>query len=364
LSDPVPFVDLARSHAPIEADLRRAFDRCLRRGDFVLGEELDLFEAAFADYLGVEHCVGVASGTSALTIILAGLGIGPGQEVIVPAHTFVASALPVLHVGAVPVFCDVDPDRGLIDLASAEALITDRTSAVVPVHLYGQACDMAAVIEFGDRHGLAVVEDAAQAHGASWAGAKVGSSGTASAFSFYPSKNLGALGDGGAICTGDPALADRARALRNLGQLVKGVHDSAGFNERLDTLQAAALRLKLAHLDDWNEQRRAAAARYSAQLPAGTAPGAPPADAYDVFHVFAIRVGNRDAVGRSLAERGIGTGVHYPTTADRQPPFADPARVSLETAERWARDELSLPMFPGIREQEIDRVCGALAELL
>ena len=306
----------------------------------------------------------MASGTSALTIILSGLGIGPGDEVIIPAHTFVASALPVLHVGATPVFCDVDDERGLIDLASAEAVVSDRTVAVIPVHLYGQACDLPAVLEFAARHGLAVVEDAAQAHGARWSNTKSGSSGTASAFSFYPSKNLGAIGDGGAICTGDAGLAERARALRNLGQLVKGEHMVAGFNERLDTLQAATLRIKLVHLDAWNEQRRAAAALYAARLPAGTAPVDPPAEAYDVFHVFAIRVSERDAVARALAERGIATGVHYPTTADRQPPFADAPPASIATAERWARDELSLPMFPGIGEQEVDRVCEALGELL
>ncbi len=330
----------------------------------MLGEELGLFEAAFAEYVGTEHCVGVASGTAALTISLAGLGIGPGDEVIVPAHTFIASALPVLHVGAAPVFCDVDPVRGLIDLESAQAVVSERTVAVIAVHLYGQICDVKALQAFASRNGLAVIEDAAQAHGASWSGALAGSTGTAGAFSFYPSKNLGALGDGGAICTDDVGLAERARQLRNLGQRTKGDHQIAGFNERLDTLQAAFLRTKLPHLDGWNESRRRAAAAYIERLPAGIGPAEPPSEAYDVFHLFAVRINDREQVAASLAEHGIGTGVHYAPALHEQPPFSTVRVGEVPHSEAWAREQLSLPMFPGIREDEVALVCDVLARAL
>lgn len=346
------------------AELSAAFERGAGRGDYVLGEELDSFEAAFAGYIGTEHCVGVASGTAALAISLAGLGIGPGDQVIVPAHTFIASALPVLHLGAEPVLCDVDPVRGLIDLDSAQAVTGERTVAVIAVHLYGQACDLAALASFAERNGLALIEDAAQAHGASWAGAKTGSAGVAGAFSFYPSKNLGALGDGGAICTDDDAFAERARRLRNLGQKTKGHHESVGFNERLDTLQAAFLRVKLAHLDRWNESRRRAAAIYAERLPRGIGPAEAPSESYDVFHLLSIRVSDRERIAAALAEHGIGTGIHYTPALHEQPPLAAAPAADLPHAEAWAREQLSLPMFPGIEDEEVERVCAVLGELL
>src|SRR4051812_33635875 len=214
----VPFVDLTRQHAPIEEELRAAFDRVVATNGFILGEEVAAFEADFAEYCDAAHCVGVASGTAALTLMMLASGIGPGDEVVVPAHTFIASALGVIHAGAKPVFCDVEAGTGLIDPAAADAAIGPRTAAILAVHLYGQVCDMDALAKVADRHGLALFEDAAQAHGATFRGARAGSLGRAAAFSFYPSKNLGALGDGGAVVTGDAELADRIRRLRHLGQ--------------------------------------------------------------------------------------------------------------------------------------------------
>jgi dTDP-3-amino-3,4,6-trideoxy-alpha-D-glucose transaminase len=359
----VPFVDLARQHRPIAAELSAAFERVIDRGDFVLGDDVALFEDEFARYVTAEQCVGVGSGTAALTIMLQAMGIGPGDEVIVPANTFVASALAVVHAGAEPVFCDVEDPTGLIDLASAEDAVGPRTAAVMLVHLYGQPCDMDGATRFAARHGLAAVEDAAQAHGASWRGRRAGSLALAAAFSFYPSKNLGALGDGGAICTSDAGIAERARRLRNLGQRTKGEHVAVGYNERLDTLQAAVLRVKLRHLDEWNRQRRIAADRYRALLPGSRLPAVRTA-AEDALHLFPVRVADRDAVAAALREVGIHTGTHYHPAAHRQAPLRAARRTDAAVAERWAAEELSLPMFAGLSEEEVERVCDALEATL
>ncbi len=241
----VPFVGLARQHAALGEQLRAAFERVLCADGFILGGEVEAFEREFAGYCQASECVGVASGTAALALVLIAAGIGPGDEVLVPGHTFIASALAVLHAGATPVFCDVQRDTGLIDPDSAAALVGPRTAAVIAVHLYGQVCDMDSINALAARHGLFVLEDAAQAHGATCDGRRAGSLGNAAAFSFYPSKNLGALGDGGAVCTGDAQLAARVRELRHLGQRGKGEHVVVGYNERLDGLQAAFLRVKL-----------------------------------------------------------------------------------------------------------------------
>jgi len=356
----VPFVDLARQHDPIADRLATEFRVGLERGDFVLGQELELFEAEWTAYLDAGQCVGVASGTSALAIGLKALGIGPGDEVIVPANTFIASALGVVHAGAEPVLCDVESQTGLVDFDSAAAVAGPRTAALMVVHLYGQACDMGAAVSFARGRGIALVEDSAQAHGAEWEGRKAGSFGDAAAFSFYPSKNLGALGDGGAVVTPDPDVADRARQLRNLGQRAKGEHELAGFNERLDTLQAAFLRTKLPMLDGWNDQRRGAARWYRERL-GGEVDLLPEREpARDVFHVHPVRLGSRDAVAERLRQEGIGTAVHYSAAVHQHRPFREARRGSLERSEAWAREELSLPMFPGISEQEVDRVCASL----
>jgi dTDP-4-amino-4,6-dideoxygalactose transaminase len=276
----IPLVALGRQHESLRDDLEAAFDRVMGSSGFILGKEVERFETDFAEYCGVRHCVGVASGTAALTLALQAGGIGAGDEVIVPAHTFIASALGVLHAGATPVFCDVHQGSGLIDLDSARAALTSRTAAVLPVHLYGQLCDMDDVLSFAARHGLSVFEDAAQAHGAEVNGRRAGSFGRAAAFSFYPSKNLGALGDGGAICTDDDGLARQARLLRNLGQRRKNDHVTAGANERLDGLQAALLRVKLPLSRAASQRRRAArGSPWLVRLPPLSDPGSRPGGA-------------------------------------------------------------------------------------
>jgi dTDP-4-amino-4,6-dideoxygalactose transaminase len=362
----VPFMSLERHHEPLKTELQRAFDGVLADGGFVLGAEVDRFESEFADFCGVKRCVGVNSGTAALSLALRAVGVGPGDEVIVPAHTFIASALAILHAGATPVFCDVQADTGLLDPAAAAAAIGSRTAAIVAVHLYGQTCDMDTILELAESHGLAVVEDAAQAHGARWGGVRSGGLGTVAAFSFYPSKNLGALGDGGAICTNDEEVADRVRRLRDLGQAQKGLHVEAGFNERLDGIQAAMLRVKLPHLDGWNARRGRLAATYDQSLD-GVCPVLrvhPKAEC--VYHLYPVRVEERDEVRSHLAERGIGTGIHYHPAVPAQPPLADlpSSRDAFPNAQRWAEQELSLPLFPELSAAEAEHVAGQLREAI
>ncbi len=360
---PVPFVDLDRQHAPIAGELRRAVDEVIARGDFILGEAVDRFEEAFARHVGVKHAIGVGSGTAALTIAARSAGIGAGDEVIVPAHTYVASAFGLEHAGARAIFCDVEPETGLIDLSSAEAVLSERTAAILPVHLYGQLCDGERLRNFARRHGLALIEDAAQAHGARRAGGAAGSLGAAAAFSFYPSKNLGAFGDGGMVCTDDDEIAERARRLRHLGQRRKGEHLEVGMNERLDSVQAAILAVKLERLEEWNESRRLAAARYSLRLGASV-PTLPSAEGSEcVFHLFPIRVPERARVARFLRDRGISTGIHYCPPVHLQPAFAERDATAPE-AEAWAEEELSLPMFPFMKDEEIDRVCSGVLDAI
>jgi dTDP-4-amino-4,6-dideoxygalactose transaminase len=358
----VPFVDLHRHHRLMADELRATFDRVLGASAFILGSEVSAFEDAFAAYCEVEHCVGVGSGTAALCIALLAAGIGPGDEVIVPGHTFIASALAVVHAGATPVFCDVDDATGLIDAGCAAAAVTARTAAILPVHLYGQACDMDAVNALAARHGLFVLEDAAQAHGAMLGDRRVGGLGGASAFSFYPSKNLGALGDGGAICTDDAALADRARRLRNLGQPRKGAHVEVGFNERLDGLQAALLRVKLPWLDDANAARRQVAALYREELQDRVGLLGERADSPCIYHLFPIRLPERDGAAAFLEREGVATGVHYFPAAFAHEAWdgvLSPPADALPAATAWAREELSLPMFGEIEPDEIQRVLDA-----
>lgn len=354
-------MDLQRSHAAIVGELRSAFERVLDSSGFTLGSEVESFEEAFADYCGVDHCIGVASGTAALTLALRAAGIGPGDEVIVPAHTYIATALAVRHAGAEPIFCDVEPGTGLIDLSSADEAVTSRSAAIVAVHLYGQVCDMDAVLAFAERHGLLALEDAAQAHGARYGAKRAGSLGDLAGFSFYPSKNLGALGDGGAICTDDEELARRARSLRNLGQLEKGQHIDAGFNERLDGLQAAFLRVKLDGLDESNAARRGWAASYMEVLPDSCTPLEEEERGECVYHLFPVRVARRDQVRACLRDRGIDTGVHYWPAVPDQPPFADAGTPDVPNARQWSEQELSLPMFPELTELEVRSVAEALA---
>jgi dTDP-3-amino-3,4,6-trideoxy-alpha-D-glucose transaminase len=355
---PLPFVDLTPGED--DALVRLAIDRVLRRGWFVLGPEVEAFEAEFAEASHASHAVGVANGTDAIALTLRALGIKRGDEVIVPAITAAYTGLAVLMAGARPVFVDVEPERLTIDIAACEACVGPRTAAIVPVHLFGQAADIAALRTLATRHSLAVVEDCCQAHLATCNGVPVGTSTAAGAFSFYPTKNLGALGDGGAVVTNDVALADRLRRLRNGGQADRYHHVDAGVNSRLDELQAAVLRARLAFLPKWTARRRALAATYRAALPSGL----PVAerDPGHVYHLFPVRSAARDTLHAHLLASGIETLIHYPVPLPRQAAFAayDPGPAPV--ADRAARELLSLPLHPRLHEQDVVRVAGAVCE--
>jgi dTDP-4-amino-4,6-dideoxygalactose transaminase len=359
----VPFVGLSRQHAALSEELRAAFERVIGEDAFILGAETEAFEREFADYCQVQECVGVASGTAALGLALIAAGIGPGDEVVVPGHTFIASALGVLHAGAIPVFCDVQRDTGLMDPDAAEAIVGPRTAAIIPVHLYGQMCEIERINALAGRHGLFVLEDAAQAHGATCDGKRAGSSGNAAAFSFYPSKNLGALGDGGAVCTGDAQLAARVRELRHLGQRGKGQHVVVGHNERLDGLQAALLRVKLPHLETWNAARRSHAQRLREGLRDELVVLVERPTTPCVYHLFPVRHPARDRLAELLRAAGIQVGLHYSPAAHRHAAFdklpASARPVELPESEAWAAEELSLPMFPELSDAEVERVVAA-----
>lgn len=358
----VRFAALDLQHAPIKDRLHEAFDRVVESNGYILGDEVEAFEHEFAEYCGVKQCVGVSSGTSALTLMLRAYNIGPGDEVIVPAHTFIASALAVAHVGATPVLCDVLEDTALIDPDAARAAVGPRTVGILAVHLYGQACDMDALRAVTRPQGLLLLEDAAQAAGARYKDRPVGSLGAAAGFSFYPGKNLGALGDGGAVCTDDALLASRLRRLRNLGQRVKGEHVELGFNDRLDGLQAALLRVKLDYLDTWNTARRARAQEYRDLLPADTVVMAERPESPSIYHLFPTRFEDRDWIAARLREVGIETGVHYDRAVHEHSAWEDGAlrHGDLPVAEAWAAEELSLPMHSDLTRMEIERVAHAI----
>src|SRR5436305_3471511 len=359
----IPFVDLRSMHDELRDELEAAVQSVIDGNALILGPDVAEFEREFADYCEAEHCVGVASGTAALHLTFEALGIGHGDEVIAPANTYIATVLPFLHLHAWPVLVDCDPGTALIDPAAAEAAITERTRAIAAVHLYGQPADMDPLRELCDGHGLALVEDAAQAHGARYRGRRVGGLGRAGCFSFYPSKNLGALGDAGAVVTNDGDLAERLRWLRDLGQARKYEHVVAGHNERLDTLQAAVLRVKLPRLDDWNELRRAAAAAYEEAL-AETEVALPVTapEREHVWHLYVVRSPQRDALREALEHEGIQTGLHYPTPVHLQPPFArlGHREGDFPASERWSREGLSLPMFPGVGAPEAQQVASVI----
>lgn len=340
----IRLLDLQRINATFEPELGRAVARVLASSRYVLGPEVEAFEAEFAAYCGSRHCVGVANGLDALQLILRALDVGPGHEVIVPSHTFIATWLAVSQVGAVPVPVEPDAEGFLIDPAQVEAAITPRTRAVMAVHLYGHAADMAALREITQRRGLQLIEDAAQAHGARDRGRRAGSLGDAAAFSFYPGKNLGALGDGGAITCHDDALALRLRRLRNYGSLEKYRHDSAGINSRLDELQAAILRIKLRRLDADNARRRHQVAIYQREL-LGSSLALVPTRAHGepVWHLMVVQHEARDRVAAALAGQGIETGIHYPRACHRQGAYANLRTPALPRAEALAARVLSLP---------------------
>jgi dTDP-4-amino-4,6-dideoxygalactose transaminase len=359
----VPFLDLGSMTSEIRAEVMAGWSALLDSGAFVGGAVVTEFEDQWAAYCGTRSAVGVANGTDALHLALRGLDIGAGDEVIVPANTFVATAEAVLLAGARPRFVDVDPATLLLTAEIIEAAVTSATRAVVVVHLYGQMPDMDAIVTATDRLGIALVEDAAQAHGARWGAERSGSFGIAGCFSFYPGKNLGAFGDAGAVVTSDPELAERLRSMRDHGRTEGGhyQHGIFGVNSRLDAVQAVVLSAKLAHLDEWNAARRTLIARYRNGLDSG------PVRLIDelqggtgVHHLAVARVANRDAVRANLSARGIATGIHYPTPCHLLAPYAAFSAGPLPVVESAADELVSLPIYPHLHVDEVDRVCDEL----
>ncbi|NDJ76221.1 MAG: DegT/DnrJ/EryC1/StrS family aminotransferase [Chloroflexi bacterium] len=352
----VPFVDLKKPHAELRTEILEAFERILDRADFVLGQDVTAFEEEFAAFCGAEHAIGVASGLAALELCLRAFDIGPGDEVIIPAHTFVATAAAVTLVGATPVLVDVDPITYNIDVAGIERAISPRSRAIIPVHLYGLPADMEAIMALAARYNLAVIEDACQSHGAVYKNRRTGTLGHAAAFSFYPTKNLGGCGDGGMVVTGDKRVAEAIRAMRNCGQKAKNKHEFFPHNYRLDSLQAALLRIKLRHLDDWNHARRQAAERYTTALAGSSvAPPSQSPDSTHVYHLYVVRTAQRDSLRDFLKAQGVATAIHYPLPIHQQPFFNKaPIRYdALPHSETICNEILSLPMFPEISEDAI-----------
>jgi dTDP-4-amino-4,6-dideoxygalactose transaminase len=360
----IPFLDLKAGHQEIERELAEASRRVLASGWFITGPELEAFEGEFAQYSGVQHCIGVGNGLEALHLLLRAYGIGPGDEVIVPSNTFIATWLAVTQTGATPVPVEPDEKTHNIDPARIASATTPRTRAIMPVHLYGQTADMDPIMELAAQRGLVVIEDAAQAQGARYKGRRAGSLGHAAGTSFYPGKNLGALGDGGAVLTNDKAIADKVRRLRNYGSEVKYQHDALGYNSRLDELQAAFLRAKLPKLDGWNERRRALAAAYTRRLPTDklVLPHVPEW-AEPVWHLYVVRTRERERVQAALREQGIATLVHYPIPPHLQACYAGTNWGALPLAEQLAGEVLSLPMFPQLPDQAVERVARAFLEV-
>jgi dTDP-4-amino-4,6-dideoxygalactose transaminase len=360
----IPFLDLKAPHVELRAEIQAALDRVLSSGWYILGAEVEAFEDEFALYCDAAHAVGLANGLDALHLALRAMDVGPGDEVIVPSNTYIATWLAVSQCGATPV--PVEPVLGTynIDPARIEAAITPRTKVLLPVHLYGQPADLDPIIEIARRYGLKVLEDAAQAHGARYKGKRIGAHGDMVAWSFYPGKNLGALGDAGAITTDDAGLAERIRILRNYGSRTKYVNEVKGYNSRLDPIQAAVLRVKLEHLDDWNARRKAIAARYLDSL-AGSGLVLPesPNWADPAWHLFVVRHPRRDELQARMAETGIGTLIHYPIPPHGQQAYTD-AGFSAEAfplATQMADEVLSLPIGPHLAAADVDRICAFLA---
>ena len=351
----LPFNDL--SPGEDDADVRAAIDRVLRRGWFVLGPELEAFEAEFAAAAGARFAVGVGNGTDAIALLLRAGGIGPGDEVIVPAMTAAFTALGVMAAGALPVIVDVDPETLMLDVETCEASLTSRVTALLPVHLYGQPADMAGLRRLAERRHLLLIEDCCQAHLATYRGQPVGTFGVGGAFSFYPTKNLAALGDAGAVVTADATLADRVRRLRNGGQSERYKHDESGVNSRLDDLQAAVLRTRLARLPEWTARRRTLGGLYRKRLD-GVIDMPPEREPGHVYHLFPVRSPRRDRLQQHLRDAGIGTLVHYPKPLSEQPAFAACRRDACTNAAAAARELLSLPLHPRLIDADVERVAG------
>ncbi|MEP0857072.1 DegT/DnrJ/EryC1/StrS family aminotransferase [Trichocoleus sp. DQ-U1] len=370
----IPFVDLQLQHQPLQTQIEEAVRGTIQRGDFILGQAVADFEAAFASACGVAYGIGVASGTDALALGLEACGIGAGDEVILPTNTFIATLIGVVHAGATPILVDCDPQTALIDFTAAEKAVTAKTKAIVPVHLYGQMVSPRQLLDFASTHNLIVFEDAAQAHLAQREGYRAGSIGKAAAFSFYPSKNLGAIGDGGMVITNDEAVAKKMRSLRNYGCSRKYYHTEPGTNSRLDTLQAAVLNIKLPHLAEWNHSRNQAAQQYDALLKplanSGIFPIQNQSGNGHIYHLYVVRVTeacplDRQTIQDKLAAVGIQTGIHYPIPCHLQPAFENLGYQAgdFPQAEALALEILSLPMYPGLSDTQVHQVIDTLQTL-
>lgn len=360
----VPFLDLKSPYNELKTELDAAYRRVMESGWYILGEEVEAFESEFAAYCGAKHCVGLGNGLEALHLILRGYGIGLGDEVIVPANTYIATWLAISYAGAIPV--PVEPDKRTynLDPERVESAITSRTRAILPVHLYGQPADMAPIAEVAHRHGLKVIEDAAQAHGAMYKEKRAGTLADAAGWSFYPGKNLGALGDAGAITTDDDELAERVRTLRNYGSRVKYYNEVKGYNSRLDPLQAAFLRVKLPHLDEWNQRRKSIAAVYRkklAHVPGLVSPFVPE-DIDPSWHIFLIRHPRRDALQKHLSDAGVGTLIHYPVPPHLSGAYADMTCKpgDFPITEEIAQTALSIPMGPHLQAEQMQHVIDSI----
>jgi len=364
--DIIPLVDLRPQHEALKSELDQAVSRVFAKSEFILGAEVEAFEAEFAAFCGVKHVVGCGNGTDALELALWAIGVKPGDEVITVSHTFAATGEAIVRCGATPRFVDVNPDTLLMDLSRMEAAITPRTAAIVAVHLYGNCVDIESLLFVGRQHGIKVIEDAAQAHGATTRGKRAGSVGDVGCFSFYPAKNLGACGDAGAIVTSDTELAGRVRQARDHGRRGKYEHEFVGRNSRMDAIQGAILRIKLGHLEEWNVRRRQISKRYSDQLQRipGVTLVSPPAESESSRHLFVIQIEPRDSIRQVLLERGVATGVHYPLPLHKQPAFAhtgSQAHGTLPVTETAASRVLSLPLYPEMTDEAVDFVVEALA---
>jgi dTDP-4-amino-4,6-dideoxygalactose transaminase len=362
----IPFLDLKAQYRQIKPQLDAAVARVIESAHFVLGPEVAAFEERFATYCKVKHCRAVNSGTSALHLALLAAGIGPGDEVITVPMTFVATTAAILYIGAKPVFVDVDPITWTMDPALIETAITSRTKAILPVHLHGLMADMDPIMAIARRHGLVVIEDAAQAHGAEYKGRRAGSIGDLGCFSFYPGKNLGAYGEGGAVVTGQPELARRISLLRDWGQDAKYSHVVAGYNYRMDGIQGAVLNVKMDYIESWTEARRSIAAQYDqllARLP--FARPRPPGDSRHVYHVYSVGLSRRDEAGKALQEAGIGTGIHYPVPVHLQRAYANLGYRAgdFPVTEKLADQFLSLPIYPELRPEQVAEVATQLEKV-
>lgn len=367
----IPFSDLPAQHRAIRSELDAAISEVLESAQFILGPAVERFERKFAQYCGVKEAIGLNSGTSALHLALLSLGVGPGDEVVTAAHTFIATAAAIEYTGARPVLVDVDPERFTMDPSRLEAAVTVRTRAIIPVHLYGQMADMDPISAIAARRGIPVVEDAAQAHGATYKNGIAGGLGQIGCFSFYPGKNLGACGEAGAVVTNDASLAQKIRAMRDWGQLQRSVHELPGYNYRMDGLQGAILGVKLPHLAAWTKARQRVAKRYD-ELLAGSSVAAqlrlprPCPDGAHVYHQYVIRVRERDRLRDELTKRGVQTGIHYPLPVHLQPVSARLGykKGDFPVSERLVREIISMPIYPELTEEQMSKVVSATEESL